>query len=183
MVFGIVGRALKEHVFGSLFFGGDQELLITLSKQEKELAHLDGQYSVHHPQLFEPSLTLSPGFFRTKRRADTIRQHQTNRDGRALGMDAAIKLTLQLERLLLPLWKLGGSAPMWKSSDKQDKLAEIVGFAANLSHIIRQDADTVYYWPPTFKDEEFGPSRMGQFLAYDCLSDMSHTHRVALRHR
>lgn len=42
LVSGIVGRALKEHVFGSLFFGGSEELVESLEEMEREQIEKDG---------------------------------------------------------------------------------------------------------------------------------------------
>jgi len=39
-------------------------------------------------------------------------------------------------------------------------LGTIVNQAAELSRFIRLQGDVIYYWPPTFKDEEFDPERM-----------------------
>ena len=62
--------------------------------------------------------------------------------------------------MLLPLWKQGGSATTWHQSSKKSELAQIVDAAASLSREMRKSPDVVYYWPPTFKDEEFEPARM-----------------------
>ena len=40
------------------------------------------------------------------------------------------------------------------------ELTAIIESAAHLSQTMRKHRDTVYYWPPTFKDEEFDPDRM-----------------------
>lgn len=42
LLFGIVGRAVKEHVFTELWFGATDELKEILSKEEKSLVHQDG---------------------------------------------------------------------------------------------------------------------------------------------
>ena len=39
-------------------------------------------------------------------------------------------------------------------------LADAISCATDLSHHMRLQTDVVYYWPPTFKDEEFEPARM-----------------------
>ena len=70
------------------------------------------------------------------------------------------RVTIQLERLLLPLWMQGDSETKWKTSQKKEQLATIVETAANLSLAMRKDRSTLYYWPPTFKDEEFELERM-----------------------
>lgn len=73
---------------------------------------------------------------------------------------AVASVTLQLEHLLLPLWQHGSTAASWKTSKKREELAAIVETAGHLSQTMRKDRDTIYYWPPTFKDEEFEPERM-----------------------
>ena len=45
----------------------------------------------------------------------------------------------------------------------------MIEFAAQLSQDMRKDRDTVYYWPPTFKDEEFQPDRMECLNMYDMI--------------
>lgn len=52
-----------------------------------------------------------------------------------------------------------------------DRLKEIVQNAADVNLHIRHATDVVYYWPPTFKDEEFEPARMEALN----LSDMIRT--------
>ena len=78
---------------------------------------------------------------------------------------------MQLERMLLPLWNQGGSTTTWKNSHKRTELARTVGFAADLSRNMREDRDVIYYWPPTFKDEEFEPARMECFNLYEMIQD------------
>ena len=51
LVFGLVGRVLKEHVFSQLYFGGSKHLIDKLKKQEEELAHLDGKRNCKSPFL------------------------------------------------------------------------------------------------------------------------------------
>lgn len=70
---------------------------------------------------------------------------------------------LQLEKMLLPLWAQGGTEPSWTAKNKRHELAEIVMAAAGLNQRMRLDGETVYSWPPTFKDEEFEPERMESF--------------------
>ena len=45
LVLGVLGRALKEHVFNHLCFGGSEQLLDELSQQEKAKFHSDGMIS------------------------------------------------------------------------------------------------------------------------------------------
>ena len=164
LVFGIIGRSLKEYVFSELYFGACEDLVEELSKMEREQAHLDGMCSP------DPIITFSKqcvfimiaGFYRTRQRADTILIHRAKHtDTASLSKDIA-KLTLQLERLLLPLWSqaTNGNLSTWHTSNKRRELAHIITLAAHLSRRMRTERDIVYYWPPTFKDEEFEPGRM-----------------------
>jgi hypothetical protein len=43
LVLGIIGRSLKENVFGELYFGGGETLNDTLREQERKLTHQDGK--------------------------------------------------------------------------------------------------------------------------------------------
>ena len=58
-----------------------------------------------------------------------------------------------------------------ESDDHFFALKQIVTRAASISRHIRMMNNVVYYWPPTFKDEEFEPTRM------ECLNirEMIHT--------
>lgn len=73
---------------------------------------------------------------------------------------------MQLEKLLKPLAALQGNGQVPVSLD-MPALATIVSTAADLSRSMRLAGDVVYYWQPTFKDEEFEPARMeGHNLRY-----------------
>ena len=72
---------------------------------------------------------------------------------------------------MLPIWNLGGDQGTWKKEGRLNDLATIVDGAAHMSIIMRCQADTVYYWQPTFKDEEFEPKRMECFNLQDMLRD------------
>lgn len=50
------------------------------------------------------------------------------------------------------------------------KLWSIVYHAGQLSRMMRIATDVVYYWPPTFKDEEFEPSRMEALNLIDMIT-------------
>lgn len=111
------------------------------------------------------------GFFRTERRADLVSQH-----GHTLAFGdsvhrAVAKFTAQLEKMLLPIWKLGPDDNSWITRKRRKDLATIVDRAAHMSHIMRLEPDIIYYWPPTFKDEEFEPKRMECFNLEDMLRD------------
>jgi len=70
---------------------------------------------------------------------------------------------MQLATLLDPLMgfsrKRDNKVPQLNLETPQS-LAPIVRYAAELSRLMRQMDGVVYYWPPTFKDEEFEPGRM-----------------------
>lgn len=103
------------------------------------------------------------GFFRTQQRAFIIVKHEKRSLTSATVNKAVVRVTLQLERLLLPLWVQGDTAASWTRSSKRNELTAIVNSAATLSQTMRKDFNTIYYWPPTFKDEEFEPERMECF--------------------
>lgn len=121
-------------------------------------------------------LTLT-GFERTRQRAKKCIDFQKNsekrRDSAQQLLKAKAKVALQLNMMLLPLWsittapRIGGvrrrRAPATDRPFPLRPLAEIVSFAGDISRLIRQVQDVVYYWPPTFKDEEFEPARMECF--------------------
>lgn len=48
LVLGVIGRALKEHVFNHLYFGGSEQLLDELSQQEKAKMKADGMISCEY---------------------------------------------------------------------------------------------------------------------------------------
>ena len=62
-------------------------------------------------------------------------------------------MTAQLEVLLWPL-------VLQEKTEHVYALEHIITVAADLSRQIRMMHNVVYYWPPTFKDEEFEPGRM-----------------------
>ncbi|KAF2770242.1 hypothetical protein EJ03DRAFT_335668 [Teratosphaeria nubilosa] len=154
LVMGIIGRALKEHVFSDLWFGG-------LEAEKKELDKIDRDLA-------------GDGFSRTKRRAMHCAIFQSKYDGSREAhtelQKAIVKITLQLEDLLMPLFNMRALADKRFTThhilpeSHRKLLLSIVEQAALLSRFIRQIDDVVYYWPPTFKDEEFDPARM------DCLN-------------
>ena len=105
------------------------------------------------------------GFFRTRERANAILKYKTKPVDVAGFRSAVTRVMLQLEHLLLPLWNLGSksTATTWRSSHRRRELAQIVSTAGVLSRSMRSSPDVVYYWPPTFKDEEFEPGHMECF--------------------
>lgn len=67
--------------------------------------------------------------------------------------------------MLLPLWCLGdGTKATWQKGKRNDGMYGVlhstVVSAGDLAQAMRQSRDTIYYWPATFKDEEFEPSHM-----------------------
>lgn len=101
-------------------------------------------------------LTILAGFERNKRRAAKVLEFNKQGDEKHLQF-ACQKMTMQLEKMLSPLWD-GQETHLPKQA--YNKLGEIVWFAASLSRDMCMARDAVYYWPPIFKDEEFDPSRM-----------------------
>lgn len=114
--------------------------------------------------IIESSLMLTPtsGFFRTRKRANTIINNETQNLTESSLQAAVAQTVSQLESLVMPLWTQGDEAenPSTDLLSKRQDLISIVGDAAKLSQTMRKDGETVYYWPPTFKDEEFAPERM-----------------------
>lgn len=157
LVVGIIGRALKENVFSELYFGAGDDLARRLKEQEQMLTHQDGKLTFSG--LYRRRvLSQITGFFRTQERARLIIKHKQSQNEDASYRKAIVRITLQLQALLLPLWDRGPGAAHAKPDLK--KLADIVETAASLSRSLRRVHDVVYYWPPTFKDEEFDPSGM-----------------------
>lgn len=112
-------------------------------------------------------LTFLPGFYRTKERAKKIE----SLGGVADDVDFAInKLTVQLGYLLAPLSGLGVEQRSL-GARMLSEIRKVVAQAAEISQSIRATKDVVYYWPPTFKDEEFEPSRMECLNLDDMISN------------
>ena len=111
-----------------------------------------------HSDLPNRPLTWSLGFHRTVERARVVEGYTSQLEVGARSKcykEAVIKVSAQLEHMLMPLWALvDSSKPCWRS------IKAIVERAAELSRAIRRTRDVVFYWPPTFKDEEFVPGRM-----------------------
>ncbi|KAF7186014.1 hypothetical protein HII31_12643, partial [Pseudocercospora fuligena] len=146
LVVGVVGRALKEHVLGSLRFGATVDQLKQLEDMERS-----------------PQMVDKDGFSRTRKRAEVVKGFSPGEDDLEFAIN---KLHLQLSAMLAPFWNEQArvpATPYWK-------LNKLVRKAANFSRIIRQQEDVVYYWPPTFKDEEFEPGRMECYNLNDMIS-------------
>ncbi|KAK4627477.1 uncharacterized protein CLAFUR5_11763 [Fulvia fulva] len=149
---GVLGRGLKEHVFAELWFGGRSAQVAKLDKLEKDEAfgNLDG-------------------FSRTEKRAEVVKAFVTQKEESANKCEletGCAKVALSLDTMLKPF--LDPKKP-GKAEERQKGLYDIVYFAGRLSRIMRQAPDVVYYWPPTFKDEEFEPSRMEVFNLKDMI--------------
>lgn len=172
LVCGIIGRVLKEHVFSDLYFGASPELSETLKEQEEKLVSQDGKFL--HAFRHSPKQASDPiqGFFRTRQRAMAITNHKVKAGDTMHFRKAVARVAVQLEVMLYPLWIQSTSGTdRWKTERKTETLAEIVALAANLSRELRTTPDVVYYWPPTFKDEEFEPSRMECFNLKDMITN------------
>lgn len=82
---------------------------------------------------------------------------------------AIARITVQIEALIFPLnsqTTAYGTGPRagygfrYEQTLLRRAIAEIVALAASLARHMREQRDVLYYWPPTFKDEEFEPARM-----------------------
>ncbi|CAK3747409.1 Hypothetical predicted protein [Lecanosticta acicola] len=137
LVVGIIGRALKEHVFGDLWFGGSPE-------QKEEIAARE------ESERFRDQLD---GFARTRERAN-LAQKFAKADKYENVIPGAEIMAEKFDVLLRPF------VHSKDASDLYDDLCAVIIQAGFLSRLMRQAPDVVFYWPPTFKDEEFEPSRM-----------------------
>jgi hypothetical protein len=122
------------------------------------------------------------GFYRTEERAQRCISFYRNggRDDSEALHKAVTKTFLQLEKLLLPLYNLGHAKkhpPHDKLPDRRDLREYVVRRAALLSRQIHRMADVLYYWPPTFKDEEFDPARMEVLNLADMIKDSPYVKR------
>nr|POE59290.1 hypothetical protein CFP56_24559 [Quercus suber] len=137
LVVGMVGRAMQEFVFSSLYFGASDEVTNALEEQEVNSVERDGFFHQRERAALIATATHSP---------EALRK-------------ALLRLTLQLEMLLLPLFNaklVVGISP----SALRAPLATLLETAATLSRTMRSHPDTIYHFPPTFKDEELDPARM-----------------------
>ncbi|RMZ32951.1 hypothetical protein D0859_02907 [Hortaea werneckii] len=138
LIFGVVARALKEHVFGALWFGATPQQERELNKTQEDLLDKDGRDT----SLYQPTVL----------KIDKEAQNQLTK--------AKDKLLLQLQQLLLPIVSVSTGKKRDSADMRLNDLAAIIALAADLSRWMRQLDEVVYYWPPTFKDEEFEPGRM-----------------------
>lgn len=154
IVVGITARALKEHVFGDYLFGGDKSILDRLMKIDTGGKYHCGKKSKMIQ--WDPRLTLCSGFARTEERAKLVNGYEM--DTFALDFRIA-SFQAQLAKLLTPFWSDQGAVDL-STGKRGDELTAIISLAAKMAELIRRTPDVVYYWPPTFKDEEFEPARM-----------------------
>jgi len=160
LVSGVIGRALKEHVFDELCYGAAPEFVESLSKQEEEFVQQDGASACCLQGVAYAD--LAPGFYRTKKRANTTGKNESRYLSESALQVAVAQTVAQLESLVMPLWTQDDETACARADllFKRQELVAIVEDAAKLSQTMRKDGETVYYWPPTFKDEEFAPERM-----------------------
>ncbi|KAL2350005.1 hypothetical protein BJ546DRAFT_1084974 [Cryomyces antarcticus] len=163
LAFGLLGHALKEHVFDSLLFGASAEQELALRS-----------------------------FIRTASRAGLINDYLATTPTPPNFTAAAETLTLQLYTLLLPLLALDpayeplpspstsclrawltfaqGPATTTELSAHHMRLRAlhaVVRTTAHLSLRMRRQADVVFYFAPTCKDEAWSNERMECFNAKD----------------
>ncbi|KAK6439893.1 hypothetical protein LTR95_003891 [Oleoguttula sp. CCFEE 5521] len=153
LAMGIVSRALKEHVFSALWFAADEKL-------DEKLNLLDMKH------------TDKDGFYRTEQRAKKCRELAK---GDLSFKQNVAKVSAQIARQMQFFYDLNihvneetGIEYYWDRLIQD--LYRIVTFAAKLSQEMRCVGDAVYYWSPTFKDEEFEPSRMECYNLADMIT-------------
>ncbi|KAK4503843.1 hypothetical protein PRZ48_004758 [Zasmidium cellare] len=155
LVFGIVGRALKEHVFSDLWFGGNAE-------QKEELKAL------------EKSGAGGDGFARTMARSKKTQKLNKDADLKPIS-EAGNIMTQRIEKMLAPFYD-GKTERL--SGTLYGKLAGIVDKAGSLSRLMRLVPDVVYYWTSTFKDEEFAPQHMECYNLHDMIRNSPYEKKV-----
>nr|OQO25862.1 hypothetical protein B0A51_07948 [Rachicladosporium sp. CCFEE 5018] len=153
LAMGVVSRALKEHVFSALWFAADEKL-------EKKLDLLDMKH------------VEKDGFYRTEQRAKKCRELS---QGDLQFKRNVAKVSAQMASHLRFLYDLNvhvakDPKKTYYWEDLERELYDIVTFAAKLSQEMRCVDDVVYYWSPTFKDEEFEPARMECYNLADMIT-------------
>ncbi|KJX98872.1 hypothetical protein TI39_contig385g00021 [Zymoseptoria brevis] len=138
-VVGILGMAIKEKVFGDLWFGGDEEQKKQLEDLEREGVEKDG-------------------FVRAQERANAIKTFPKSTAHDKNFRFAVVQTTLALSKMLWPFWAIECSKSLRNIIFL--RLEEIVQTAGKLGRAMRSSPNVIYYWPPVFKDEEYEPSRM-----------------------
>ena len=157
LVFGVIGRALKEHVFDALWFGASEAQEKKLLEWEIDHVQDEGK---HRNEIWQRTMLTPLGFNRNRQRARFI-ETTCGSEGPDAERDLALaerKLLHQLVQLLSPMLMNGtGNDPRKLLSGR---LSSCIRIAIRLSRTMRLHGEVIYYWPPTFKDEEFEPSRM-----------------------
>lgn len=108
---------------------------------------------------------MNLGFSRTNARSIHIIGNRPYRPGASVpDFEKEVdRITSNLSEMLFTLCDDMGDK---KKRDEDDRgsvslfLHSIVLHAGQLTRMMRLASDVVYYWPPTFKDEEFEPGRM-----------------------
>ncbi|KAH0357052.1 hypothetical protein KCU81_g672, partial [Aureobasidium melanogenum] len=137
--YGIIHRVLVRHVFGSLLFGGPEDLMNMLERMEKAQENEDGFYR-------EEQRALCITSYEIQYRRDVNQSNQ-----RQL---ANLKLALQISMLLDPLYHLDPQNETREFSLLQSNLISIVATAAKLATLMRRSGNTVLYqFGHVFKDQ------------------------------
>jgi hypothetical protein len=163
LVVGILGMALKEKVFGDLWFGGTEaqreklrELEIGAMAQDGECFWLSGIGRLWSTII----LTTSVGFVRAKERAKVIKAFPKAQAG-ARDFDHAVEMiTNDLTYMLCSFWAIKLEDARAFKTHVYCRVTDIVKAAGMLSRAMRSSADVIYYWLPPSKDAEFEPSDM-----------------------
>ncbi|KAK3674143.1 hypothetical protein LTR78_005990 [Recurvomyces mirabilis] len=168
LAWAVIGQVLKEQCFDVLWFGASPD-------EERKLRE------------YERSAVDKDGFRRANNRASICRKFpKTHASSEHAGSDtytiATVKLAMHLERMVAPLYH---SAMGTSAAPTRIHFKDIASSAASISRILRLQSDVVYYWPPTFKDEEVEPARMECLNMTDMLEhspyvkqDAGHGHPV-----
>ncbi|KAH0361670.1 hypothetical protein KCU65_g8558, partial [Aureobasidium melanogenum] len=137
--YGIIHRVLVRHVFGSLLFGGPEDLINTLERMEKAQENEDGFYREEQRALYITSYEIQ------------YRRDVNQSNERQL---ANLRLALQISMLLDPLYHLDPQNETRELSLLQSKLISIVATAAKLATLMRRSGNTVLYqFGHVFKDQ------------------------------
>jgi hypothetical protein len=169
LVCGVIWKVLKEHVFANLLFGGTDWQLETLLKMEAEAGDTEGKvHPIYDCVDFISNTTL--GFHRTRERgtyiADVLRQGEKGcKDGQYVlppnFTTAVNNLTSSLYTMLEPL--LPDSTISTRTATILPALHAMIHRAGTLSTEMRLDSNTVYFFPPTSKDDPFTSTSMHVF--------------------
>ncbi|KAK6007207.1 hypothetical protein QM012_006215 [Aureobasidium pullulans] len=137
--YGIIHRVLVRHVFGSLLFGGPEDLMKKLEQMEKAQENEDGFYREEQRALYITSFEL---------------QYRVDANQCGERHFANLELALQISMLLDPLYHLDPRNVEEEFSLLQQKLISIVEAAAELATLMRRNGNTVLYqFGRIFKDQ------------------------------